>query len=275
MKTDGGGSETTLDQTITVMEGAEITGSSFFFDGEVGAIPDFCDTAMVEIYVEGALGATPFNAGHCVASHTDWTAWSFTVPGDGCDEVEVQVLARITNSVDSDFDSLMGLDAVEVVEAEECLETPTPTRTPVPTATPTPEPEMAQITISKETVGFLSQEFDFETDFGESFSLAHGDSITFEVEEGTYEVTEKPETAFTLHSVVCDGDGDDDPIPNGVEIEVDEGDVIECTFFNARPNVSGAIQFQPPPVTATPQQVTAPVTAPVISPPNTGTAGLR
>jgi hypothetical protein len=143
----------------------------------------------------------------------------------------------------------------------------------------------ARITITKETRGGAEDDFDFETDFDESFSLSDGESETFVVEDGTYEVTEETDSAFELTEVDC-GDADVDEIENGVSIEVEEGDEVECVFTND-PIVADDDDAEATPTTrptqvqptsqvqqqvATPTPTRAPVT---VVPPSTGSAGMK
>jgi hypothetical protein len=79
-----------------------------------------------------------------------------------------------------------------------------------------------------------SEVFDFESDdLDWSFELTHGESESMRVEDGSYGVSETlPGGAWEVSSVVCD---DDDSMWDGatsVEINVDEGETVTCTFFN-------------------------------------------
>jgi hypothetical protein len=143
LKTDGPGSFTTLSQTLVAQAGVEISGWAFFYNAEtICAIEPFlcasvCDETQINIYVDDVLTEEVFAASSCTTSSTDWTQWTFTVPGASCEEVEITIEARITNIGDSVVDSLMGVDALELDESA-C---PTPVPTEEPTATPEPESE--------------------------------------------------------------------------------------------------------------------------------------
>lgn len=162
----------------------------------------------------------------------------------------------------------------------------------IPTATPTPE--LATITIRKDTDPESdSPEFDFRlatrpgNDLIANFDLRDDESETFTVDPGAYDVEELAILGWSLLDIDCDGTGetdDSDVIDRDVVIEVDAGESVTCEFTNA-PVVIPTLTPLPtstPVVTATatavPPTATATATStppPAISPPDTGSAGLR
>ena len=149
LKTDGPESFTTLSQTLVAQAGVEISGWAFFYNDEsICEIEPFlcesvCDETQVNVYVDDVLAEEVFAASSCTTSSTDWTQWTFLVPGASCEEVEITIEARITNIGDSAVDSRMGIDALEVDESA-C---PTPVPTADPTATPEPETRRVQVVV--------------------------------------------------------------------------------------------------------------------------------
>lgn len=64
----------------------------------------------------------------------------------------------------------------------------------------------ASITIEKETSPEGGEEFDFTSEIpdGDEFTLDDGESITFNVPPGTYDVTEAVKAGFIVSDIVCD-----------------------------------------------------------------------
>ena len=125
LKTNGPGSYTSVFRTVNVSAGTTISGSAFFFDAETVSDTNACffsDNAQVQIRdgtgIGGTVLATVFDAAaECGVTGSlgtvPWTPFSYTFPVAGTYTIE----ARITNTVDSLFDSHMGLDALVIVEA--------------------------------------------------------------------------------------------------------------------------------------------------------------
>jgi hypothetical protein len=133
---------------------------------------------------------------------------------------------------------------------------------------------------------------DHETEFSEV--LRGGDEVAIEFGCGII-VRERQEPGWDLVDIVCDYEDeyyDVRPEPDGIMILIDRSmqdsvntggrNDIECTFVNReeRPNLgaglSGLFAGQPTPLpTARPAAVAPAATAPSISPPRTGEAGLK
>jgi len=93
----------------------------------------------------------------------------------------------------------------------------------------------ASITIEKETSPEGGEEFDFTSDIpdGEEFTLDDGESITFNVPPGTYDVQELVKAGFIVSDIVCDDMGSTTNIvTRTATIDADAGDDITCTFTN-------------------------------------------
>jgi hypothetical protein len=121
MKTDGPGSFTTLSQSFFALPGDRLVGSARFFDGDCAP---FVDTSDVALLSGSSVVATLFAEQSCPPD-LGWQSWNFLITSAG----NYTIRARITNGVDSIFDSLLGVDGVSLIQA------PTPTAVP-----PTPEP---------------------------------------------------------------------------------------------------------------------------------------
>jgi hypothetical protein len=91
------------------------------------------------------------------------------------------------------------------------------------------------IEICKEVIeGDLSQFFEFAGDLPIE-DLQDGDcDAESGLEAGEYDVSELVPIGWDLVNVVCEAEGEstDSPITNGVEIDLAEGDLVSCTFFN-------------------------------------------
>lgn len=93
----------------------------------------------------------------------------------------------------------------------------------------------ASITIEKETSPEGGEEFDFTSEIpdGDEFTLDDGESITFNVPPGTYDVTEAVKAGFIVSDIVCDDMGSTTNIvTRTATIDADAGDDITCTFTN-------------------------------------------
>jgi len=88
-------------------------------------------------------------------------------------------------------------------------------------------PKKGEIIIEKQTDPDGSQdEFSFSPSWGENFSLADNDSLSFDLAPGTYSVEELPQADWRLESVVCD----DQSSPNAIKVESDK--TVRCVFKN-------------------------------------------
>jgi len=105
LKTNGGGSFTTVSQTFSASAGDKISGQAFFYT--IDYMP-FNDNAQVEIISGGSVVATVFSANVSTGGSTPWTYWEYTFTAADTYTVE----ARVANWFDSAVDSHMGLDAV-------------------------------------------------------------------------------------------------------------------------------------------------------------------
>ena len=94
----------------------------------------------------------------------------------------------------------------------------------------------AKVTIAKVTVDNREGDFDFETDLGEDFTLADGESESFFVARGDYSATEIVPQNWTLNSIVCDASDNvttEVDVANAtVDITVVGYDDVTCTFTN-------------------------------------------
>ena len=128
LKTNGPGSYTSVYRTVTVSAGTTISGWAFFFDAETASDTNSCffsDNAQV--LIRGGAGIldpileTVFDAAAACSTvavpplpqfpgTVPWTPFSYTFLVPGTFTIE----ARITNTVDSRFDSHMGLDALAI-----------------------------------------------------------------------------------------------------------------------------------------------------------------
>jgi hypothetical protein len=114
LKTDGPGLFTSIAQPVYAAAGDTISGWAFFDTGDY--LP-YNDQAEVRIWSGNTLLDTVFYADTAMVGdygQTPWTRWEYVVPSDGHYTVE----ARITNSLDSIYDSFMGLDAATVLTVE-------------------------------------------------------------------------------------------------------------------------------------------------------------
>lgn len=104
-------------------------------------------------------------------------------------------------------------------------------------AEPEPEPEPATIMIEKQAPAAEEAVFFSFTSTVEGFapSLGHGESISVDVEPGSYSISEPASEGWELTSIGCDGDYDDlqvDVQAATVHFVVAEGDLVSCTFTN-------------------------------------------
>jgi hypothetical protein len=132
-------SPVSLSQTFSVLPGSAITGWAFFCDGEdnpgcVQTFPFYSDSGEVRFSVM-AVNVAVFSA----SNDTDWSAFTFVVPGSGCVEVSVTITASVVNDIDSGFPSRLGLDDIVVDDEDQVEDCETPT--PEPTEEPRRPPE--------------------------------------------------------------------------------------------------------------------------------------
>ena len=144
-------STVTLTQSFTVLPGATISGWAFFCDGNgefnfsvlgcAQSAPDTWTSACASAMV--AISNSPVFQADCTGNHTDWTSFTYVVPGTGCQETVSTLTASLTEvdgiNVPADVRSRMGLDAIQIDDEEqvEACATPTPTATERPRSTPT------------------------------------------------------------------------------------------------------------------------------------------
>ncbi|MGQ0678440.1 MAG: calcium-binding protein [Actinomycetota bacterium] len=107
LKTNGPGSQTTLEQDVMLAAGESVIGLANFFDAE-GFCGSFIDVSAVDILKDGFVIDTPFFRSSCDGASPSWEAWIFTAFEAGT----FTVRARIENGEDDAVDSLLGLDAV-------------------------------------------------------------------------------------------------------------------------------------------------------------------
>lgn len=91
------------------------------------------------------------------------------------------------------------------------------------------------ITIEKITSPEGGVEFDFTSDIpdGDEFTLDDGESITFNVPPGTYDVQELVKAGYIVSDIVCDDMGSTTNIvTRTATIDADSGEEITCTFTN-------------------------------------------
>src|SRR3990167_210246 len=91
------------------------------------------------------------------------------------------------------------------------------------------------ITIEKITSPEGGVEFDFTSDIpdGDEFTLDDGESITFNVPPGTYDVQELVKAGYIVSDIVCDDMGSTTSIvTRTATIDADSGEEITCTFTN-------------------------------------------
>lgn len=93
----------------------------------------------------------------------------------------------------------------------------------------------ASITIEKETSPEGGNDFDFTSDIpdGDEFTLDDGESITFNVPPGSYDVTEAVKAGYIVSDIVCDDMGSTTSIETRTAtIDADADEDITCTFTN-------------------------------------------
>ncbi len=93
----------------------------------------------------------------------------------------------------------------------------------------------ASITIEKETSPEGGADFDFTSDIpdGDEFTLDDGQSITFNVPPGSYDVTEAVKAGYIVSDIACDDMGSTTNIvTRTATIDADAGEDITCTFTN-------------------------------------------
>ena len=105
LKTDGGGSYTTISQSFSTAAGTTISGCAFFYTSDF--LP-YDDKAHVRIMQGETLVATPFSASVGTGGSTLWTDWQYTFTAASTYTVE----AGVANWLDTVTDSYMGLDAL-------------------------------------------------------------------------------------------------------------------------------------------------------------------
>ena len=109
-----------------------------------------------------------------------------------------------------------------------------------------PEPEVAELTIVKETDVETDDTFTFERSFGDDFVLGDGDSQIFTgLEAGEYTVDELVAEDWALEGVEC-GDADVELEGDGVTVTLAEGDAVTCTFTNGAVDVGGVVATPSP-----------------------------
>lgn len=180
--------------------------------------------------------------------------------------------------------ALAGEDCTAVTHLDVNYEAaPTATAEPTATATTEPEPEAASITVELEANGFDDAAlFRGSLLGGDPFELEDDEARTFDVEAGAYLLRIDPVAGWNLTDIDCDeADTNDRDIEDlDVEVVVDEGEDARCVFVLEEAPAPAAT---PVPPTATPvvivQEVpvivTVEVEVPVITPPNTGSGGIR
>ena len=117
LKTDGATNYTTVSQTIEVCPGDTIQGYAFFFTTEPYQGVFYVDNARIRIIDQNdVVVSIPFNqSGVNMApayGSTDWIKWSYTFTEGGIYTLEHGVA---NGGDDSEGDSYMGIDAVEIV----------------------------------------------------------------------------------------------------------------------------------------------------------------
>ena len=106
LKTNGGGSYTTVSQTFNASAGSKISDWAFFYTED---FMPYNDDAYVRIIdSDGNVVDTPFEASVSTIGTTPWTYWEYTFTHAGTYTVE----ARVANNRDPQTDSYMGLDGV-------------------------------------------------------------------------------------------------------------------------------------------------------------------
>ncbi len=113
LKTDGPGSVNILSQTFNAKAGDKLCGWSFF---KTNDYMPFNDNCQVDLMSGGAVIETLFSASVSTVGDfggTPWTYWEYTFTADGVYTVD----ARITNAMDSAYDSFIGLDAIALISA--------------------------------------------------------------------------------------------------------------------------------------------------------------
>jgi uncharacterized repeat protein (TIGR01451 family) len=184
---------------------SDFSGFDFLFDGPADTAFTL-DDGESQIFGELAPGAY-------IVSETDPAA-GFELTGIIC------------NSQDDTSTFMVDLmtDSVEIMLADEdtvtCIFTNTGT---------------ASITIEKETSPEGGTVFDFTSDIpdGEEFTLDDGESVTFNVPPGSYDVTEAVKAGYIVSDIVCDDMGSTTNIATRTAtIDADAGEDITCTFTN-------------------------------------------
>jgi len=93
----------------------------------------------------------------------------------------------------------------------------------------------ATITIEKVTSPEGGTDFDFTSDIpdGDEFTLDNGDSMTFNVPPGSYDVQESVKDEYIVSDIACDDMGSTTNIETGTAtIDAVAGEDITCTFTN-------------------------------------------
>ncbi|SCI74678.1 Uncharacterised protein [uncultured Clostridium sp.] len=116
LKTNGPSGYTTISQTIEVCPGDTIQGYAFFFTTEPFSGVFYSDNARIRILDENnVVVAVPFDKSGVntppAYGSTDWLKWSYTFTEGGIYTIEHGVI----NALDSEGDSYIGIDAVEIV----------------------------------------------------------------------------------------------------------------------------------------------------------------
>ncbi|MGH7851214.1 MAG: prealbumin-like fold domain-containing protein, partial [Thermodesulfobacteriota bacterium] len=195
--------------TITVQKTTDpsgFDGFDFLLDGPASDSTFTLDDG--ESQISGSL-----DPGIYIVSETD-LALGFELTGIIC------------NSQDdtSTFDVDLGTGSVEITLADDDTVTCEFTNTGT-----------VSITIEKITSPEGGVEFDFTSDIpdGDEFTLDDGESITFNVPPGTYDVQELVKAGYIVSDIVCDDMGSTTSIvTRTATIDADSGEDITCTFTN-------------------------------------------
>lgn len=145
------------------------------------------------------------------------------------------------------------------------------------------ESEPGSITIIKNADGAGNLAFDFDGSLG-NFNLTNDESIVFsDLTADSYTINEVATSNWELDEIACVGaDTTDNDVDDGdVRIHLDAGEDATCVFTNVAIEVEPTSTAMPiatatPMPTSTPNVVVVTVEVPtLISPPSTGTGGIR
>lgn len=180
-------------------------GFDFMFDG-----PPVIEFILNDGETEPFMELDP---GTYTVTETD-PATGFELTGIACDSQDDTSMFTV------DLDT----DSVEIMLADDDTVTCTFTNTGT-----------ASITIEKETSPEGGTVFDFTSDIpdGDEFTLDDGESITFNVPPGSYDVTEAVKTGYIVSDIACDDMGSTTNLETRTAtIDADAGEDITCTFTN-------------------------------------------